>query len=559
MSEDLKIQQGPSATPYILGGGGLGAVAGLGATRYIDPVKNFVTEAPKYKSHEDLVNEAKDDFQKVITEVESHEVDDKSFVDKLKAEKANVDKAGAEWEASKAEYIKNGQKEVAAVDTDEIKELNKQLEELQEAVKAGEKTTKTTRKVTERLSKQEDINRQLVKLETDNKARKKVFEMQETIEKLKNNKNAVEQNATFRVSIPESTKYAEDLYRFTEPVDPKYLTKNGKQVDVEAARKSIKNKIQALRNAETELNTLIDTEATKLSKVSTKGDGIKIATANSENEIKKFIDNLQGLTKQQKADILAEAKIELGSRSGAMGHLQSWEARLQEATAQYNRLTEATRGKFEGKNAETMGKLIAKNDAKIAELNQAKTLQANRRKHVQQMWDARKASRNLENKKVIDLTVGDITKGKDFKYTSFTDTLTDAEKTVFKKYNKMPKATTKVEEVLVKALPEEQLKAKKAQISELTSQIAKKRDALPKQAVKSVEELTAEFVKEKGTKADTVKNATKNALENVKEEFGTWVEKATKTNTGKVAIAAVGAAVIGAAIGLMLKPSKKEA
>ena len=109
MSEDLKIQQGPSATPYILGGGGLGAVAGLGATRYIDPVKNFVTEAPKYKSHEDLVNEAKDDFQKVITEVESHEVDDKSFVDKLKAEKANVDKAGAEWEASKAEYIKNGQ------------------------------------------------------------------------------------------------------------------------------------------------------------------------------------------------------------------------------------------------------------------------------------------------------------------------------------------------------------------------------------------------------------------------------------------------------------------
>ena len=111
MSEDLKIQQGPSSTPYILGGGGLGAVAGLGATRYIDPVKNFVTEAPKYKSHEDLVNEAKDDFQKVIAEVESHEVDDKSFVDKLKAEKANIEKAKSEAEAN---WDKEFEKEITA-------------------------------------------------------------------------------------------------------------------------------------------------------------------------------------------------------------------------------------------------------------------------------------------------------------------------------------------------------------------------------------------------------------------------------------------------------------
>ena len=56
-----------------------------------------------------------------------------------------------------------------------------------------------------------------------------------------------------------------------------------------------------------------------------------------------------------------------------------------------------------------------------------------------------------------------------------------------------------------------------------------------------------------------VGEATENALKGMTDDFTKWVKNATKTNTGKVAIAAVGAAVIGAVIGLMLKPSKKEA
>ena len=65
MSEDLKVSQRPSATPYVLGGGLAGAAIGGVATQF-GPGKSYVTEAPKYKTHEDLVKAAEDKFENVV-------------------------------------------------------------------------------------------------------------------------------------------------------------------------------------------------------------------------------------------------------------------------------------------------------------------------------------------------------------------------------------------------------------------------------------------------------------------------------------------------------------
>ena len=675
MSEDLKIQQGPSATPYILGGGGLGAVAGFGATKYIDPVKNFVTEAPKYKSHEDLVNEAKDDFQKVITEVESHEVDDKSFVDKLKAEKANVDKAGAEWEASKAEYIKNGQKEVAAVDTDEIKELNKQLEAAKAKLAESEKAlvAASPKEVVVNPTRMDVIADRIKPLDTDVKAGKKVIELrneitnltnklelaknkgyleqrqkglqvevdnltseiQKLINKLDSNPNAANmtkfenlvkdferkskelaelkaQNRSLAISIPKaniSSEYPQlvkkmqknealleeiaqqriDLIqRLSKDTNSAELQKElsslakketgikkvfeelkAKVYNPENLTKEMQEKLAKYNAQETFINDKLDEYARKASQASKKEGGtersIKQGLAQLRDDIfgvkskdgKVVKEGLVGLSKSEKEAVFNQAKEQFNDRIALFDRIHGDEIKLSELKSEYGRFSETRRkiiesGQFQQK--------LAKKEAELKKLTDMQNLAKKREAHIKKMWAQRKEARKLDGKKFVDATFGDL-KSKDFKYTSFTDTLNKADKDLLKE---IQKSTKKRAPKVIKTTPATEglaaaVESNKAKVTELTSQIAKKRDALPKQAVKSVEELTAEFVKEKGTKADTVKNATKNALENVKEEFGTWVEKATKTNTGKVAIAAVGAAVIGTVIGLMLKPSKKEA
>ncbi|MBQ7764775.1 hypothetical protein IJ384_05360 [bacterium] len=562
MSEDLSIKKQPSSMPYVLGGGLVGAAGGWVANEKIPAVKNYVTEPSKYGSLDDIVKEMdnKDKFESYVKDAAEEE---KSFWEKAKQEKANIEKAGTDWDANKAKYIQEGTV-AEVVDTDEIKELNKQLEAAQAKLAESEKALANASKTTEstvRLSRLETLDNEIAKIEVENKARKKVLEMQEAIKNLKNNKSAIEKKAKFEVKIPESKKYVEELNRFTEPVDPKYLTNNGKKIDANAARKSIQNKIQALKDAEVSLNKLIDLEATKLSKLSTKGDILKTATSNSEKEIEKFINKLQGLTKQQKADILAEAKIELSSRSGVMGHLESLEARLKEATAQYNRLSETTRNKYAGSNAERMEKLIAQQDKKTEILKQQREIAQRRKKHIQEMWSARKAYRKLEGKKMVDLTVKDTTslQSGSFKYQSFVDTLTEADKDTYKAFRK---ATNKqVEQKIVPASDKTALtatvNADKSKVTELTTQIAEKRKALPKQATKSVEELTQEYITKNGSKADAIKKAQENAINNLKDDFANTMKKGGKNWIYWAAIGVT--ALAGSLLALAFKPSSKEA
>ena len=600
MSEDLKIQQGPSSTPYILGGGGLGAVAGLGATRYIDPVKNFVTEAPKYKSHEDLVNEAKDDFQKVIAEVESHEVDDKSFVDKLKAEKANIEKAKSEAEAN---WDKEFEK-FKAKNAPKPAELPADHDLMKEQAKLTAKKTKA----------EENLKNKLAQLEKAEAER-------------------LQKEAAKQAKTPEDLKKGIDA-----------LT-----AQIDRAKANTKD-------AQTRLNTLVDELAGKLPAGQNATDSGKLDAAKKALREQIFGDGkknkgIAGLSTEQKEKLFKEAFEETQLRAGLAEREAVYSVAKEEFENQLKAITDkALTGKktVEEKIA-AMKKLNADQKPKLGALQD---LQAKRKAHIKEMWKKRREAIKASTEKIRHTYKPDngipsvggthiIEKPVDRSYYQrFTDTITDAEKKLMrqgKKGSMGGKHLTDKIQTMERNINERQIvidlgeklakteqaikggaKAKVELIvpengnigkwtrtlesfknpkpvttGDFTQQakdiVAKNKDKFKAEsdAVKAVTEklddvakkiatekqkltpaidekaILKKYVETKGAKdaasKKAVGEATENALKGMTDDFTKWVKNATKTNTGKVAIAAVGAAVIGAVIGLMLKPSKKEA
>lgn len=76
----MRIQQRPSALPYVGVGGALGAAGGYGLTK-LDAVKKYISEPAKYSSFEDIIKEADDKFTKALNEAEGEE---KTWMEKAK-------------------------------------------------------------------------------------------------------------------------------------------------------------------------------------------------------------------------------------------------------------------------------------------------------------------------------------------------------------------------------------------------------------------------------------------------------------------------------------------
>ena len=111
-----------------------------------------------------------------------------------------------------------------------------------------------------------------------------------------------------------------------------------------------------------------------------------------------------------------------------------------------------------------------------------------------------------------------------------------------------------IEEIDMKKLEqaaEEKVKAQRQQIDDLTSQIATKREALPKQAVKTAEELATEYAT-KNPKEAFVKTTTENVTNRLKDSLEQAMKETTKRNGlkfwGPIAGAAVGLGLLAAAI-----------
>ena len=103
------------------------------------------------------------------------------------------------------------------------------------------------------------------------------------------------------------------------------------------------------------------------------------------------------------------------------------------------------------------------------------------------------------------------------------------------------------------------INADKAKIQELTTQIAQKREALPKPVAKTVEELTADFVKNNGTREAAIEKATEKATNSLKDDFANTFSKMGKISNPKLWTAIGGVAAVGALLGLAFRPSAKEA
>lgn len=130
MSDEIKKT---SPAPWLVGGaavGGLGTYAGL---TQVDKLKQYVTE-PKYSSHEDILKESHDELVKQAGEAGE---ETKGYLETAAEARKKIDGAGKAWEAEKADYIKNNTTYKVAEDTEEIKNLQKQLDELKNQPKVA--------------------------------------------------------------------------------------------------------------------------------------------------------------------------------------------------------------------------------------------------------------------------------------------------------------------------------------------------------------------------------------------------------------------------------------
>ena len=84
MTDELSIQQKrPSATPYVLGGGLVGGLAGGFGLPATETTKKWISDPAKYKSFEELVKESSDNdkFEKAISEATDSQ---KTLMEKVK-------------------------------------------------------------------------------------------------------------------------------------------------------------------------------------------------------------------------------------------------------------------------------------------------------------------------------------------------------------------------------------------------------------------------------------------------------------------------------------------
>lgn len=227
----------------------------------------------------------------------------------------------------------------------------------------------------------------------------------------------------------------------------KAAANTGKTVDTEKAIKALTGKIETAKantaKSQKELNELI----TNLAEDLPQGRSQKLKDAT--RVIKTKIDNIEGISKEQKNKLLKEATEELQVRAG-----------LLDRETIYRNAKEALERELEASTANALKgkKTIAEKVAGIEKLYQSEAkqldtltdLQARRKEHIQKAWEARKAAKKAGKQVtkgkvkigILPEVSGSVTIEKPVKlepYKKFVDTLTEQERKI------MPKAGKKLE------------------------------------------------------------------------------------------------------------------
>lgn len=120
MSDDLRIQQRPSAMPYILGGGLVGAGAGYWGLDKIDATKKLVSDPGKFNSVQEIIDATnkKDEFVKLI---EGASEEHKGAMEKIKGLGEKVKEAEDGWQTKLEAFFKEkGIKEQVTETVEEV-------------------------------------------------------------------------------------------------------------------------------------------------------------------------------------------------------------------------------------------------------------------------------------------------------------------------------------------------------------------------------------------------------------------------------------------------------
>lgn len=657
MSDRIQEQR-PSALPYALGGAAVGGVGGyFGATK-VDGLRKYVSEPAKYESFDALVEAANkaDEFTKAAAEASEAE---KPLMEQISTK---VKEAEANWQKQLDEHIANGSK---VADTDEIKVLEKELNELK-AAQAKEVAAPATKTVTATKTPSanefysaelKSAREKIAKTKSDIKAYQTVqgwqkemgelgreltpaqkkewldFQIKikqqeiENIKKLPNTSKQVDIATKELELLKSELKPLENIHR-TEIVAPKSnkleklvesltsesseagktkevlhgkvdgnvqsgkkldtqaatntrritttsshtdslsnklvgdfkkeepKTINGKKakktINVEKAKNAIQGKIDRNTQIGKELDALVDTNARRIAQTEPKASSEAIKRA--EQAIEDKVNSLYGVTKEQKAELLKQAKAELTERTVAVERNLHAEQKLAALKAQFNDLPEAARKRFE-ERPDFIEHQIETKTASVEKLTQEAELAEKKVKLLEKRAKYKKniqEAKMLDGKKLSDLTVGENKVINNAETRTFAQTLNAEEKELYEqiiKETRGRKAQTVVETVATDAKASTQNSAK---IENLTKQIAEKRKALVGDSKANVEQLTKEFIEKNGSK-ETARNS---AINSMKDDVAALFEG--KINNKKLAIGVAAVATAGLALGLLLRPNAKE-
>ena len=564
MSDELTIQpqvqqKQSSPMPYVVGGALGGGLVG-GATAYY-------TTKPKYASHEDIIKDSKDNFEKAAKEVISEEANQTKAIN---ARQAAID-AGAKWE-DELNAFKEANKEGATPELAADHELMKQKAAIQDEIKTIESAKATTKTVTKEplaalRQNVKDLNKaadELRTLKAEGATKEAMEGVNNRIKALQTRQegiyNSILESAGFKGTEAEIKAAQKDLKAKLEGYTQEYMANYDKYASIKPNRNYIEAKTKIADNNQVIDKALADIKEATGYKVKTSPakDSAKFAKEvqtlknieiRKNDTLKKVLDNYSKIADTTTGGTFLE-RLEnaLKVLSGGTIEPKNKDKEIQEFI---KNLTDAEKKVLNGKNVtkENLEQLIKDSEGRLNKLNEAAgkaiKAQADNVAYTKITNNELTNARRKYGKGAYFNENGEIcVKGKPVEKAPAAPALPKLDNEASKVLPKEVSYEVKASGVDTKALNEA-----KAKLSDVETKITDARNALPKVEAKTEEQILKEFVEKNGEKADAMKKA-------FGEDVKALLEK--KISNKKLAGYIAGGAAILGALGYAIAPKNKE-
>ena len=586
MTDEMQIQQQrPSALPYALGGGVVvGGASALAGTKW-DKVKGWISDPAKYKSYEDIINEADDTFTK---NVENASSDDKGVWEKAtearKAGKTAGEKYDADLKAFKENY-KPGELAELADDHEAVKAFNAKRQELIDAEIQKIKDTPTGKdSISQNKILKAKANR-LYSATTNEQKEKIMTEIDEICEKLadkyiyegdeeavKKAKEAVKKELKAHTLEMTALKDANKAL----PTQPKVVTDYvAKQAKIANLEKGITDAVETIGKT-----TGLDLKGFAIQEEIDSMLNRKVYDfVNNEKKMVKTLENLK------KTYLKASSKKDLSFKERLIAAIDTLVHGKVIDVKSEDTLTRMLKD-LDKKQQTELQKLLKDGELSEKLFDDAIKVREDKIGSIKKSFDTilenqenlygKRGRKGLKSELKSDLeAIKRAYKDKGADYVNKDGILCKKDGTPIEykptgkksasgiklpKGVKEPEGGVKLErlnselsldEITTRASNKIDSNAKELLKTEQEA-IDSARKALGKNPERTAEELVEEFVKKNGTKDDAIKKATKGYQDDLAKLFG------KKVNNKKLAALIAGGTLVGAAVGLALRPKAKE-